>query len=719
MKRLIALALVFAATAAFGIEGKWTPQQVLQLDAAWLKQQGLEIPPSRLWDPARGTGLLAATVNIGGCSGGFISPQGLFITNHHCLFGVLQEHATPQNDIITNGFLARSADQELKSATLRAAVPRRFVDVTADVLGAVPAKATDAQRHRAIEKKQNELVAACEKNPGSRCRVASFEGGLQYILQEMTEFADVRLVYAPPRAIGEFGGEIDNWMWPRHTGDFSIARVYKDGKPFTPEFWMPLSTKGVKPGDFVMTLGYPGVTYRALTADEMAERHAVFVHRTELYGDWIRILETTTKGNAEGEIAVADDLKSLYNRHKNAEGQLAGFRRGSILDKQRAADDAVKSWAGTDAKNRASLAAYDQLAALASEKMKTAEHDFLIDHVRMTTPAFPIGPKELILPLAITRAALQRQKSDDARESAFMERNIGRVRQSLEREQKNLFPAADKALFASWVRRALALPQDQRIAAVDSLFTGVSGETAIGARIEELYAKTKVFDLAERLKMFGETPEQLRARKDPLLEAGFALNRDIDEYTDRRDRWDGAVSRLRPEWRRAVLAHAGKPVAPDANSTLRVSFAHVQGYEPRDGVFYKPQTTLGGVVEKHTNEEPFDVPDAILAAARAKSYGMWKDEKLGDVPVAFLADADTTGGNSGSPVVNARGEVVGVNFDRVWENVANDFGYNPAVNRNISVDTRYLLWILDQVEKATGLLEELGVNTARPSMAKE
>ena len=674
------LVVLLAATTLAAAEGKWTPQQVLELDPQWLEAQGLELPPERLWDPKRGTGLLAAAISTGGCSGGWISSEGLFITNHHCLFGVLQEHATPQNDIITHGFLARTRDAELKSRTVRITIPRRFTDVTADVLAAVPKNADDAARNLAIDKKSNDIVAACERQAGARCRVAAHDGGLQYVLQEMTELPDVRLVYAPPRAVGEFGGEIDNWMWPRHTGDFAIGRAYVDGKPFRPEFFFPLASKGVEPGDFVMLLGYPGTTYRALTAAEMEERHAWFASRANVYRDWIRVLEEATKGNSEGEIAVADVVKTLANRQKNGEGQLAGFRRGSILEKQREADRAVLAFARKNDRP-AAVSAWEGLTAMAAEQKKTAERDFLVDHVRMTQASLaPTGPKALVFAVAIARSALQRQKPDAERDPVFMQRMIGRVRDRLERDQKSFYAPADKALLADYIRRATPY-----IAALR------------GVDVDALYANTKMFDLAERLKMFDETPAQLRARKDPLVELGFALNEEVHALLERKNRWDGTIARLRPEWRRAVIAHAGKPVAPDANGTLRVSFAHVKGYMPRDGVMYVPQTTLRGVVEKHTDAEPFNVPEEVLAAAPGDF----------DLVVNFLADADTTGGNSGSPVVNGRGELVGVNFDRVWENVANDFAYNPDVARNVSADVRYLLWMLRDVAKATELLKEL------------
>jgi hypothetical protein len=678
MKKLAAICL-FAITLQ-AAEGKWTPQQLLELDRKWLAAQGLQLPPEKLWDPAKGTGLLAATVAIGnfGCSGGWISPEGLFITNHHCLFSVLQEHATPQNDIITNGFLARTRDSELRSKTLRVSVPRRFVDVTNEMRAAVPQDATDIERFRALERKAGEIVASCEKNPGSRCKVAQHDGGVQYVLQDMLEMNDIRLVYAPPRAVGEFGGEVDNWMWPRHTGDFAIARAYVDGKPFRSDLYFPLAKSSAKPDDFIMVLGYPGTTYRAMTAAEMEER--ILWHRTRatVYREWIDALQAAAKGNPAGEIAIADDTKSLANRQKNGEGQLAGFRRGNLLEKQRAADAAVL------AKYPGARVAYDGLSALAKEKLDTFAKDFYLDHLRMSVATLaPQGPKSLIFAMSVVRSAIERAKPEADRDPIFTARNIGRVREALEREQKRFYAPADKALLASWAKHAgVTLPMP----------------------VDDLYAQTKLLDVTERLKMFDESVEQLHARRDPLVELGFTLEQQLRDTIARKDKWEGTIARLRPEWRRAVIAHAGRPVAPDANSTLRVSFGHVKGYAPRDGLWATPQTTLAGLLEKHTGVEPFDVPQSVrTAAATAPPASV----------VNFLADGDTTGGNSGSPVINGRGELVGVNFDRVWENVANDFGYNPDVARNVSVDVGYVVWMLRDVAHAQELLRELGLQMER------
>ena len=670
-------------------EGKWTPQQVLQLYPGWLKKQGLELPVSRLWDPRRGTGLLSGAVSLGGCSAGFVSATGLILTNHHCLFGILQEHSRPDRDLITNGFLARSREEELRGSTTRVAIPRKFTDVTKEVEAAGAAAGSgDLERAKAAGAKQKALIADCEKTPEARCRVAAFDGGLQYVLVETMELTDVRLVYAPPRAVGDYGGETDNFRWPRHAGDFAIARAYKDGQPYRPEFYFPISQAGVKPGDFVMVLGYPGRTMRALTAEEMADqRDYLYKLREELYGQWIGILE---KVDAEGAITVAATLKSLNNSHTNAQGQLAALARGRLIDKQKAADDRVMQWAAGRPAFAAAVEAKKNLEKLAAERRRTATRDYLFQAIQP-------GPLALKHATALVRLAAERAKPDAARDADYMEREWTRLRAAMERDQKSFYRPADEALFTCYVEHALNLGEEERIAAIDKVFQPDS----IARTVHLLYEATRVTDGSERLKMFQESTEQLRARRDPMLDLAFLLEPELRAWQTAAKTHDGAVARLRPEWRRAVIAYAGKPVAPDANSTLRVSFAHVQGYAPRDAVFYTPQSTLAGMLEKNTGEEPFALPEKIVEAARGVDAAK--------IPIDFLANADTTGGNSGSPVVNGRGELVGANFDRVWENVANDFGYNPEIARNISVDVRFLLWLLKDVEKADGLLQELGV----------
>ncbi len=712
----IAIAALFAACIqpALALDGKWTPAQVLDIDAAWLKRQGLTLPPSALWDAKRGTGLLTGTVNIGGCSGAFVSATGLIVTNHHCLFGAVQEHSTPQRDLITNGFLARAQGEELPASTLRVEIPKRFTDVTAQVLAAVAVGASPQARLQAIDTKRKALVSECQQQAEIKCKVAVFDDGTSYTLIESIELRDVRLVYAPPRAIGEYGGEIDNWSWPRHTGDFAIARAYagtngkpaeraQTNRPYPSEFFFPLSNTGVSERDFVMVLGYPGITYRALIADEMRERRErFFVRREDVFGEWIAILEQAGASDAQGKIALAANLKGINNRYKNAQGQIAGLDRGKIVEQQRARDAETIAWAAKTPSHAAAVTAHAGLREVLAEREATWERDFLLNLIALgaESPAggIPPLPKALFHAATLAYNAQERAKPEAARATGFVDADQSKIRERLRREQSQYFAAADQRVFAVLVRRALALPANQRIAAVDAQFGGMSSE-AIERTIAQMYASSAVLDADKRDAMLGESEDTLKARKDPLLDFGRAWASDVRALRERERDWNARAAVYRPAWRRAVAAHAGTPIAPDANGTLRISFAHVQGYAPRDGLRYTPFTTLAGVLEKHTGKEPFNAPAAVRTAAALQPT----------LPVNFLADGDTSGGNSGSPVIDGRGALVGINFDRVWENVAGDFGFNPAVSRNISVDIRYLLWMLRDVENADALLRELGI----------
>ncbi len=710
--------LVFmTASAVHAVGGKWTPEQLLEHDPAWLAELGLEIPAGDLWSTGEG-GLLEAVVQVGGCSSGFVSPRGMLVTNHHCVFGILQHHSTAENDVIADGYLAASPADELPGPAVRASIPSRFTDVSEAIEAAVPEGADDLERFDAIAAKKKELVARCEEREDRRCRVAVFDDGVRYTLIEAVEYRDVRLAYAPPRAVGEYGGDIDNWMWPRHTGDFALLRVYTapDGSPaehapenvpLVPKRFLRIAREGISDGSFVMVVGYPGSTYRRLIGSEMRERHErYFPARAALYRDWMAIMAAAGERDEAARIAMASRYKSLSNREKNSRGQVAAIDRGDLVAKKVAAEETVLEWIGGHPEHAAALESHRGLEALSEEVLADWDRDFLLGQVRS-------GALPLSLALTIARWAIESEKPDAERRAAYQERNRARARSRLERAQTVLHASTDAELMADWWGRLYALPEDQRVAPLDAIVAPGAGDDELRATVDRLLAETSVTGNDARLEMFGETPDQLAERDDPLIDLALALQRQVYLPRERTsDRRSGAESRLRPAWRRAVEAHAGRPIDPDANGTLRVSLAHVRGYSPREAVWMTPLTTVEGVVEKHTGVEPFDAPEAVLEHAPRAGESRWAEPAVGTVPVGFLATGDTTGGSSGSPVLNGRGELVGVNFDRVWENIANDFGYNPDIARNVSADLRYMLWMLEEIEGDTArwLLEELGLD---------
>ncbi len=714
---LLTAACLMTTLSLSAVGGKWTPEQLLEHDPNWLRELGLEIPASELWDIEQG-GLLEAVVNVGGCSAGLLSSDGLVLTNHHCIFSILQEHSTPERDLITHGFLASSREEELYGTGARASVPHRFTDVTAEIEAAAASASDDLARYRAIDRKQKEMVAECERQAFTRCQVAAYDNGVLYQLVEAREFPDVRLVYAPPRGVGEYGGEVDNWMWPRHTGDFSLVRIYasadnqpavhtRDNRPYHPRRHLPIAREGVTDGSFVVVAGYPGKTYRSLIGAEMAERaERHFPGRAKLLRYWMERMEAAGADDEKARILLADRVKSLANREKNARGQIAGIRRGQLLAKKRSSEQEMLAWIQDHPEHRAAADAYRELEALVERAATTWERNFLLDHLDQ-------GPKALDLALTVTRWAIERAHPDLERDPDYQDRHRNKQLDGQRRDQKRLHPPTEKELLADFLYRLTNLPAEQQMPTVENLLQGGKDHEQIGPMVEGLLEGSQIFDLEARLAMFDQNVDELRQRHDPLINFALDLNAEIIAIEAEQHRAEGAISRLRPVWRRTLRTFLGRPVDPDANSTLRVSLAEVTGYRPRDGIWMEPQTRLAGVVEKATGKAPFNAPQSVLDAAPEAGTSRWADAKLGDVPVCFLATGDTTGGNSGSPMLNGKGELVGVNFDRVWENIANDFGYNPEIARNVSADIRYLLWMLETMDLpgSKALLEEMGVAT--------
>jgi hypothetical protein len=702
-------------------EGMWMPQQMPELGAK-LKALGFKGDPKEFADL---TGQpMGAVVSLGGCTASFVSPDGLIVTNHHCAAGALQFNSTPQRNLLLDGFLAKTREEELPNGPgSRVFVTTSVVDVTGALLDGIPPKATDRERYDVIDRREKERVAACEKG-GQRCRVASYFGGLKYFEIAQMEIRDVRLVYAPADMIGRFGGETDNWRWPRHTGDWSFLRAYvgKDGKPaafskenvpFQPKHWLKVSGAGIKPGDLVCVAGYPGRTQRHQTYAQVKETTEWTMPRSiRLAQEQLAILDQLTKKDPAVALKIAGRVLGLNNNLTNQKGMLEGLVKGGSLAKKQAMEKELEAWIESDPGRQTKYGdVLPALRALQAESEKTRERDAALFNVLGSSGY--LGAAQ-----SLYRLSVERGKADIDREAGFQERDWPRIREGQERIQRTLDVTSDRALLRWALGLAAALPANQRISALDEAIGLKPGMpeadagTAIEPYLDKLYAGTKLGERGFRLSLIEKSPADLVATNDTFIRLAAALEPLEDANREVAKNRSGAVSRLTPRYMEAMLAKAGGLVAPDANSTLRVTYGQIKGVDAKDGLYYMPQTTLAGIVQKNTGSGDFDAPKYQLDAIQAVHAGKktpYLDPSLGDVPVNFLSTVDTTGGNSGSPTLNAKGELVGLLFDGTYESVASNFLFDAVTTRSIHVDTRYMLWNMSEVDGAAHLIAEMSI----------
>ncbi len=685
MKKLLIVLLI--ATGASASEGMWMPQQIPAI-AAELKQLGFQLDPASLSDLTGDP--MGAVVSLGGCTASFVSPDGLVVTNHHCVFGSIQHNSTPERDLITNGFLAKTREEELPAAPgTKVWVTTKIEDVTQRMTGNMKAGVADVDRAKLLDRREKELVAECEKPGGLRCRVSSFFEGSQYLRLTQAEISDVRLVYAPSEGIGDFGGEIDNFEWPRHTGDFSFYRAYVDGKPYHSAHWLKIASKGVSEGDAVLVAGYPGRTFRYKTADEVRNyRDFIYPVNIRYFTETMRLLEEAGKGNRAVQIKNASRMQGLANSLKNYTSVNEGFTKDHIVEAREAREAKMPP------------AVLQEIARLNADRWKTRERDLVLEWLAGR------GSPMLAQAMTAVRLAHEKPKTDIDRMPRFQERDWPSLLTSSTRAQRNIDVASDRAVTRFFLDEAAKLPAAQHIKPVDHAVAAAGG---IEPFLDHLYGATKIGSQEERAKMLGETTAQLTARGDAMLDFAAKLVPLYEERETSDLAYSGAMARLRPGYFDALRKVSGGTLYPDANGTLRITVGRVEGYSPKDATWMMPQTSLHGVVQKETGKEPFASPKRLLdAAADAKKTAPYVDPELKDVPVDFLSTVDTTGGNSGSPTLNAKGELVGLLFDGNYESIDADFLFNPAMTRSIHVDAQYMLWIMDAVDGADALLRELG-----------
>jgi hypothetical protein len=703
------LYLLFAGAAtlsapALAAEGMWLPRQTAGI-ADELRAAGLQLDPAVLGN--LNAAPLNAIVSLGGCSAAFLSPQGLVATNHHCVYGSIQYNSKPGQDYLTDGFLAPSLAEELPAAPgSRIYVIEDLRDVTREMNKGVTTKLSGLARYERMEANRKGLIAACERQASRRCDVRGYFGGATYYLQQQLEIKDVRLVYAPAGGIGNFGGETDNWMWPRHTGDFGFYRAYvaADGSsapysasnvPYKPKAWLKVAEQGVKDGDFVMVAGFPGTTSRLVTAQEAKFNFAtLYPVQQTLLNEYSDAITRATAGDEDAGIKYASILKGADNYKKKYIGEMSGADRIGLAARKDQQEAAYRAWIAADPK-RARMYDTARLDALVAEANQAA-----LDNVRMGTLS-----RAQLLGAArnLYRWSKERQKPDMQRESGYQDRDRLPTEQRLTQIERRFAPKVDRVLFEQ------ALTEYRKVDAArrDAAFEAKLGQIGM----DRLYAETKLADTPTRLAWLNKSPAEFEASTDPFIQLAVAMYpADIAREKAAKDR-AGRLQAARSAYMQGMLVFSeqqGRTLYPDANGSLRFTYGKVTGKDV-DGEKWEPFTTAEGLAAKQTGKGEFDAPDKVIQLIKAKDYGRYASPELGTLPVDFLSTVDITNGNSGSSTLNARGEFVGLAFDGTLEGVVSDWSYDPSINRTIHVDSRFMLWTMDKVDGAQRLLQEMGV----------
>lgn len=686
---------------------------ISELSNIGLKKRGIELSADEIFNPTAKS-LVDGICRVNGCTGSLISSDGLVITNHHCAFDAIQKASTPQRDLLANGFIAKNRTEEVPAPGYTVRITESYSDVSDQVLSVTTEQMTAVERTKAIDKRKKELELQAEQdNPGMRAEVAEMFVGKTYVLFLYTNLKDVRLVFAPPISVGAFGGELDNWEWPRHTGDFSFMRAYTapDGKPaeyspenipYRPKRPLQVQAKGIDEGDTVFLLGYPGRTVRNRTESFVKYEGTIRLPLiVELYS-W-QISEMEKAGAKDRAVAIkhATRSKSLANVEKRSRGQLIGIQRAKIQQQRADRETKLKTFIASDLNKYGKYASVlDQIDEVYAEMSKKGKLEIYLRELRT-------APRALAIAFAIYDAAVERAKPDIEREAPYMDRNFALTTQQIKLDVGDWDRATDARMLQGMLER---LESTEGVQDIEPVARVLNSKEPLDKLTKAVMDNTKLGDLEFVTQCLSKSPQELKALGDP------ALNWIIDLYPiyvkqreKDKDR-EGKLSQLYGSLIEIQRLAEASEFIPDANATLRLTVGKVEAYSPVDAIVKTPITTLKGLLEKTTGQEPYITPDEVLKAASESRYGGLEHPRLKTVPVAFLYSTDTTGGNSGSPVLNAKGELVGVNFDRAFEATINDFAWNQRYSRSIGVDIRYVLWITGEVFGAKHIVDEMTKN---------
>jgi hypothetical protein len=707
--KLGAVLLILLPAVAAADEGMWLPEQAPEV-AARFAASGLSLDPTALADPYGDP--LGAIASFGFCSASFVSADGLLVTNHHCVENYLSYLSHGGTDAHTQGFQAlRREDEASVGPSARLWVMEAVTDVTADVLRGITSKTPDRERRDRVELAKSKLIATCEKERDRRCSVSSQLGGSAFRLIRNREIQDLRLVYAPPLSVGQFGGEVDNWMWPRHGADFAFLRAYvggdgsskpfaADNVPFRPGRTLTPNWAGLQPGDFVMAAGVPGSTGRLALAAELRDaRDVALPERRRILADIVAILQRHAVLDPAAAGILGGAIGSLENTRKNDDGTLDGLARFDLVAAKEREERDFLAWVDGDRQARV-RPAYDELLVRVAERQARERRERWV--------AWMVRGADLLSAATTAlRFADEATKPDLKRDAGYQDRDRLRAGQRMERLQKTLHLASDRDVLAYLLSGYAALPDEARIPALDTLLAQWGGSAKA---LELLYAAPALGTVEGRAALLSMDAKALRASSDPWVRLAVAIESFRGPAREAEKGETGAMLRLRAVVVRARAdwaAARGVPMYDDANGTLRLTFGHVDGYSVKDGLRALEFTTLSGLVGK-VGAEPFDVPADFVVRAASGPTSRWADARLRDVPVDFLTTLDTTGGNSGSAVLDGRGQWVGLVFDGNWEAIASDWVFLPEVTRSICVDLRYIAWVLDGDEAGRRVLRELG-----------
>ena len=687
----------------------WEPYELTKLQKQ-LKQSGFSKDVSGLTDLFSHP--MNAIVSLGGCSAAFVSPDGLIATNYHCIeSSFLQFNSSKNENLFETGFVAKTKDAEKRSAPgARVYITTSSTEITDDVLRGISDQTESLRRSELIEENKKRIIKNCESSEEIECRVRSFFSGETYKLEKVLKIKDVRLVYAPPAYVGEYGGEIDNWMYPRHTGDFALLRAYvgkdqsvkefnKENIPYKSKSFLKISAKGVSDGDFVMVLGYPGRTNRLLTFNEINwDLTTGFEESIKYLQRGIKLIDDHTNEADGSKLKYRGRKSGFENYYKKISGQNNGAKNFNLLEIEKENWKQFLKFANSNgSKNELSL--LEELLGLIDESL----NENLARRYYGNSTLISMAQR-------IYRNAVEQGKPDQERKQGYQERDQERIRNGIKRMDYSFDSRVDKAIFLdrlisySNFEAKLRRPDYSKNLLLDDDFELTK------KKVSELYSSE--FTTADAMmKLKDMSLDELDSSNDPLIGFVRSIYPETLVYEKKYDERSAKRQLLKSNFIKLLRQYYqsnNKEIYADANGTLRVTYGNVSGVELKDGVYFKPFTTLEGIVEKHSGQEPFNVGEKLLNKISKKDYGTYYFEPIDSVPVNFISTLDITNGNSGSATINSDFDLVGLAFDGMLETIIADYKYIPQA-RSISVDSRYLLWTLEKVEGADNILKELTI----------